>query len=105
MTSASDVSPPAAPYQLKLFITGHTRKSIRAVHNITKLCEEHLHGRYELDVVDLYQQPELAAEHQLVAAPTLVKMIPLPARKLIGDMSDSGRLLAGLGIARGQVVD
>ncbi len=85
-------------YVLRLFVTGHTQKSMRAVRNITKLCEQHLHGSYELEVIDLYQQPELAAEHQLVAAPTLFKLQPLPPRKMIGDMSDTGRVLAGLGI-------
>lgn len=86
-------------YVLRLFVTGQTPKSIRAVRHITRLCEEHLHGHYDLEIVDLYQQPELAAEHELVAAPTLIKMLPLPARKMIGDMSDTGRVLAGLGIA------
>jgi len=86
-------------FVLRLFVTGHTEKSVRAVRNVTRLCERHLHGHYELEVVDLYQQPELAAEHQLVAAPTLLKLLPLPARRMIGDMSDSGRVLAGLGIA------
>jgi circadian clock protein KaiB len=85
-------------YVLRLFITGHTEKSQRAVRNITTLCERHLHGAYELEVIDVYQQPELAVEHQLVAAPTLFKLLPLPPRKMIGDMSDSGRVLAGLGI-------
>jgi len=85
-------------YVLQLFVTGHTEKSVRAVRNVTRLCEQHLHGHYDLKVVDLYQQPELAAEHQLVAAPTLIKTFPLPPRKLIGDMSDSRRVLAGLGI-------
>lgn len=85
-------------YVLRLFVTGHTQKSMRAVRNITQLCEEHLQGAYELEVIDVYQQPELAAEHQLVAAPTLFKLQPLPPRKLIGDMSDTGRVLAGLGI-------
>ena len=85
-------------YVLRLFVTGHTQKSMRAVRNITRLCEQHLHGSYELEVIDVYQQPELAAQHQLVAAPTLFKLLPLPPRKLIGDMSDTGRVLAGLGI-------
>ena len=85
-------------YVLRLFITGHTEKSRRAVRNITRLCEEHLHGSFDLEVIDVYQQPELAAEHQLVAAPTLFKVLPLPRRKMIGDMSDTGRVLAGLGI-------
>lgn len=86
-------------YKLCLFVTGHTQKSTRAISNVTKLCERHLHGRYDLQVVDLYQQPELAAEHQLVAAPTLVKMLPLPVRRLVGDMSDWGRVLVGLGVS------
>ena len=89
----------ADDYVLQLFVTGHTEKSVRAVRNVTRLCEQHLHGHYDLKVVDLYQQPELAAEHQLVAAPTLIKTLPLPPRKMIGDMSDSRRVLAGLGIA------
>ena len=71
------------------------------MRNVTRLCEEHLGGHYDLEVVDLYQQPELAAEHQLVAAPTLIKMLPLPPRRMVGDMSDSGRVLAGLGLATG----
>lgn len=85
-------------YVLRLFVTGHTAKSVRAVRNITRLCEQHLHGAYKLEVIDVYQQPELAAEHQLVAAPTLFKVLPLPPRKMIGDMSDTDRVLAGLGI-------
>ncbi len=85
-------------YVLRLFVTGHTEKSRRAVRNITRLCEEHLHGAYDLEVIDVYQQPELAVEHQLVAAPTLFKVLPLPPRRMIGDMSDTGRVLAGLGI-------
>jgi circadian clock protein KaiB len=85
-------------YVLRLFITGHTERSMRAVRNITTLCERHLRGAYELEVIDVHQQPELAVEHQLVAAPTLFKLLPLPSRKMIGDMSDTGRVLAGLGI-------
>jgi circadian clock protein KaiB len=98
--SAAAGGPGAArgDYVLRLFVTGHTQKSVRAVRNITRLCEEHLHGSYKLEIIDVYQQPELAAEHQLVAAPTLFKVLPLPPRKMIGDMSDTGRVLAGLGI-------
>ena len=70
-------------YVLRLFITGNTEKSQRAVRNITRLCEQHLHGGYDLEVIDVYQQPELAFEHQLVAAPTLFKLLPLPPRKMI----------------------
>ena len=98
MTAAALAQDDKHDYVLRLFITGHTEKSRRAVRNITRLCEEHLHGTYELEVIDVYQQPELAVEHQLVAAPTLFKVLPLPPRKMIGDMSDTGRVLAGLGI-------
>jgi circadian clock protein KaiB len=96
---------PAVPadrqdYVLRLFITGHTQKSMRAVRNITQLCEQHLAGAYDLQIIDVYQQPELAVEHQLVAAPALFKLLPLPPRKMIGDMSDTGRVLAGLGISQ-----
>jgi circadian clock protein KaiB len=86
-------------YVLRLFITGHTQKSMRAVRNITQLCEQHLAGAYDLEIIDVYQQPELAVEHQLVAAPALFKLSPLPPRKMVGDMSDTGRVLAGLGIS------
>ena len=98
MTIAAPVEDKKQDYVLRLFITGHTEKSRRAVRNITRLCEEHLHGDYDLEVIDVYQQPELAVEHQLVAAPTLFKVLPLPPRRMIGDMSDTGRVLAGLGI-------
>jgi circadian clock protein KaiB len=99
MSAVAAATPAGRDYVLRLFVTGHTEKSVRAVRNVTRLCESHLPGNYDLEVVDLYQQPELAMQHQLVAAPTLIKMLPLPPRKMIGDMSDSGRVLAGLGIA------
>ena len=98
MTAAALAQDDKHDYVLRLFITGHTEKSRRAVRNITRLCEEHLHGDYDLEVIDVYQQPELAIEHQLVAAPTLFKILPLPPRRMIGDLSDTGRVLAGLGI-------
>lgn len=83
---------------LSLYITGITPKSTRAIKNIKSICEHHLKGRYQLEVIDIYQQPELAQQEQIVAAPTLIKQLPLPLRKLIGDMSDESRVLAGLGI-------
>ena len=98
MTTAASAEGHKHDYVLRLFITGYTEKSRRAVRNITRLCEQHLHGGYDLEVIDIYQQPELAVEHQLVAAPTLFKVLPLPPRRMIGDMSDTGRVLAGLGI-------
>ena len=97
-TAADGAGGTRRDYVLRLFVTGHTQKSVRAVRNITRLCEQHLRGSYKLEIIDVYQQPELAAEHQLVAAPTLFKVLPLPPRTMIGDMSDTGRVLAGLGI-------
>ncbi len=85
-------------YVLRLYVTGMTPKSQLAIKNIKKICEEHLKGRYELDVMDIYQQPELVREAGLVALPTLIKKLPSPLRKLIGDMSDTERVLLGLNI-------
>jgi circadian clock protein KaiB len=73
-----------------------TSRSRRAIENIRTICEEHLQGSYELEVVDLYQQPVLASGEQIIAAPTLIKRLPLPLRRVIGDMSDTGRVLVGL---------
>jgi len=83
-------------YVLRLYIAGVTPKSTRAIMNIKKICEEHLKGRYELEVIDIYQQPTLAKGEQIIAAPTLLKKLPLPLRKFIGDMSDTERILVGL---------
>jgi circadian clock protein KaiB len=83
-------------YILKLYVTGTTPKSTRAISNIKKICEEHLKGRYDLVVVDLYQQPDLAKGEQIIAAPTLIKKLPLPLRRIIGDMSSVDRVLIGL---------
>jgi circadian clock protein KaiB len=85
-----------AKYVLRLYITGMTPKSTRAIQNIKKICEENLNGRYELEVIDIYQQPILAKDEQIIAAPTLIKKLPLPLRRLIGDMSDKERILVGL---------
>ena len=83
-------------YVLRLYVTGLTPKSTLAINNVRKLCKKHLAGRYELKVIDIYQQPKLAAGEQIVATPTLIKKLPLPLRKLIGDMSDTERFLVGL---------
>jgi circadian clock protein KaiB len=85
-------------YQLRLFVTGATPRSSRAIQNIRAICEEHLQGRYDLEVVDIYQHPEHVKAEQVVVTPTLVKQTPLPIRKLIGDLSDTGRVLIGLDI-------
>lgn len=83
-------------YLLRLYIAGMTDKSARAVQNIRKICDENLNGRYELEVIDIYQQPELAHDAQIIAAPMLIKKLPLPLRRLIGDMTDKERILVGL---------
>jgi len=83
-------------YLLRLYITGVTPKSTRAITNIKQICEEHLHGRYTLEVIDIYQQPVLAKGEQIIAAPTLIKYLPLPLRRFIGDMSGTDRILLGL---------
>jgi len=83
-------------YILKLYITGLTPQSIRALDNIKEICEVHLKGRYTLDVIDLYKNPSLAKGEQIIAAPTLIKKLPLPLRRIIGDMSNSERVLVGL---------
>jgi circadian clock protein KaiB len=83
-------------YLLRLYVAGMTPRSRQAVTNIKRICEEHLKGRYDLQVIDLYQQPKLAEREQIVAAPTLIKQLPLPLRKFIGDLSDTEKVLVGL---------
>ena len=90
--------PVAECYVLFLFVTGSTPKSVRAIRNIRALCEERLHGRYELKVIDIYQHPEKVKPEQIVVTPTLIKKLPLPLRKLIGDLSNKDRILLGLDI-------
>jgi len=85
-----------AKYVLRLYVTGMTPKSTRAIANVRELCEKYLEGRYELEVVDIYQQPKLAKGEQIIATPTLIKKLPLPLRKLIGDISDTERFLVGI---------
>jgi circadian clock protein KaiB len=96
----SSPSPPMhATYVLRLFVTGTTPRSARAIANLRRVCEEHLEGRYHLEVIDIYQHPEAAKEHQILAAPTLVRALPLPLRKIIGDLADEEKVLAGLDLA------
>jgi circadian clock protein KaiB len=85
-----------AKYILRLYIAGLTPRSTKAIANVKEICEKYLKGRYELDVVDIYQQPKLAQGEQIIAAPTLIKKLPLPLRRLIGDMSDTERFLVGI---------
>jgi len=92
-------------YVLKLYVTGTTPKSVRAISNIQKICEEYLKETYELEVIDIYQKPELAREDQIVALPTLVKKIPVPLRRIIGDLSDKERVLVGLDLVEKEKTD
>ena len=85
-------------YLLKLFVTGASPNSTRAISNIKKICESKLEGRYELEIVDVYQQPLMAESEQIIALPLLIKKMPLPERRLIGDLSDTQKVLKGLGI-------
>ena len=86
----------SAHYRMRLYVTGSTPHSTRAITNIRRICTEHLDGRYDLEVVDIAQHPELTAGEQIIAAPTLIKMSPLPVRRFIGDMSRTDRILLGL---------
>lgn len=83
-------------WHLRLYIAGQSAKSLAAQRNLQKICDEHLHGRYSLEVVDLLKNPRLAKEHQIVAIPTLIRQLPEPLRKIIGDLSDTERTLVGL---------
>ncbi len=83
-------------YVLRLYVTGLTPRSTEAIRNIRAFCETHLKGRYDLDVIDLYQQPTLAEGEQIIAAPTLIKKLPLPLRRFIGNMSNVDRMLVGM---------
>ncbi len=87
-------------YVLRLYVAGVTPRSTRAVENLRNICEEHLAGRYDLEVIDIYQQPMLAEGEQIIAAPTLVKKLPPPLRKFIGDMSNIDRILVGLDLKK-----
>lgn len=90
----------SARYVLRLYVTGTTRNSERAIVNIRKICEEHLQGRYDLEIVDISQHPMLAEGEQIIAAPTLIKKLPLPLRRFIGDMSQTERILLGLDLRK-----
>ena len=96
MTQAEPDAPAPARYALRLFVAGTTAHSLRAVENLRRICDAHLAGRVDLEIIDIYQQPELAERHQVVAAPTLVKVLPPPLRRIIGDLSEEPRVLKGL---------
>jgi len=89
----------AQSYQLRLYVTGTTPRSTQAIKNIRSLCEKHLKGRYDLEVIDIYQQPEAAVGQQIIAAPTLVKELPLPIQRMIGNLSDHNKVIVSLNLA------
>jgi circadian clock protein KaiB len=86
-------------YVLRLFVTGASQKSLQAIDNLKRLCEENFPDQYELEVIDIYQQPGLAAKEQLLAVPTLIKDLPLPARRLVGNLSNAKVTLKHLGVS------
>jgi circadian clock protein KaiB len=85
-------------YELRLYVTGTSPRSSQAIANVRALCEEYLAGRYDLEVIDIYQQPGVAASEQIIAAPTLIKKFPAPTRRMIGDLSNRDKILIGLNI-------
>jgi circadian clock protein KaiB len=96
-TKAKRTKPAKVPeYVLRLYVAGMTPRSTRAIGNIKRICEGRLKGRYDLQVIDLYQHPELAAEEQIVALPTLIRKLPQPLRRMVGDLSEREKVLIGL---------
>ena len=89
-------------WELKLYVAGQTPKSVTAFANLKKLCEEHLKGRYKIEVIDLLKNPQLAKGDQILALPTLVRKLPVPMRKIIGDLSNTERVLVGLDLRAGK---
>jgi circadian clock protein KaiB len=99
-TLRESAQPSNQQYILRLYVTGASRRSQRAITNIKRICEEHLKGHYRLEVVDVYQRPVLAKGEQIVATPTLIKLLPTPLRRIIGDMSRTNQVLLGLDLRR-----
>ena len=92
-------------YILRLYVAGQTRKSLAAFANLKKICEEHLQGRYRIEVIDLLEHPQLAKGDQILAIPTLVRELPPPIKKIIGDLSDTEKVLVGLDLRPAEQVD
>jgi circadian clock protein KaiB len=91
-----------AKYILRLYVTGSSGRSLKAVSNLKKICEEHFPNDYDLEIIDIYENPSAAREEQIIAAPTLVKQLPKPLRKFVGDLSNTQKILVGLDIYRRQ---
>jgi circadian clock protein KaiB len=90
--------PAEAEWELRLYVAGQSKKSLAAISNLRRICEEHLAGKYRIEVVDLLEQPQLAAGDQILAIPTLVRKLPFPIRKIVGDLSSEERTLVGLDV-------
>jgi circadian clock protein KaiB len=101
-TTSNDVKATGegSEWVLRLYVAGQTRNSIKAFANLRRICEEHLQGRYRIELTDLLENPQLAKEHQILAVPTLVRKVPLPIKKIIGDLSQTERVLVGLDLLR-----
>ncbi len=95
---SAGTTPEPPRYRLRLYISGATPRSTRAIANIREIGERRLHGHYDLEVIDAFQQAELLRDHRIVALPTLVKHLPLPLRRIVGDLSDEDRVMVGLGL-------
>ena len=95
-TAEDDRSGSPPMYELRLYLAGHSPKSVRAVENLRRVCEEHLPGRYRIELVDLLENPQLARGDEIIAVPTLVRKLPVPVRNIIGDLSDTEKVLVGL---------
>jgi circadian clock protein KaiB len=95
-TSKKPINPEAKEYQLRLYVAGYTPKARAAFENLNKICETHLEGRYSIEVIDLLKNPQLAAGDQILAVPTLVRKLPEPIKKIIGDLSNEERVLIGM---------
>jgi circadian clock protein KaiB len=98
---AAGPSPSLEIFVLRLYVAGASERSARAIHNAKQICDEHLAGRYELEVIDIFQQPERAKDDQILAVPTLIKRLPAPLKRFIGDLSDRDVVLVGLDVKRG----
>jgi circadian clock protein KaiB len=100
IADALEKTPSGEKYLLRLYVSGVTERSRRSILNINEICKENLQGQYDLEVVDIHQAPSLAADEQIVATPTLIKMLPLPLRRIVGDLSNKDGVLFGLDIKK-----
>jgi circadian clock protein KaiB len=102
VTDDVPVSGAVPEFHLRLYVAGQSPKSVRAIDNLRHVCETHLAGRYRIEVIDLLENPALARGDEIIAVPTLVRRLPVPIRKIIGDLSDTDRVLVGLQLTRGE---